>query len=453
MSNIELFAHQKVTAEFLTRTPKAFITSDPGTGKTLSALEGFRKTKTNKKMLVIAPLSIMQPSWGADISKFTDFSYVIAHGDRYKRVAAIESDADIVITNHDAVKWIAKNPEMMSQFSHIVIDEFPAFKNRTSQRSKALKLLVKNVEHIWMMSGTPNSNTILDIWYPAFLLDGGRRLGSKFWQFRSQVCEPVQVGPSIQHIQWQDKEGIENDIADLLRDITIRFEFEECIDIPEHSTHNMTLPMPGWLKQKYEQFINESYLETEDGVLTAIHAGARVKKALQLLSGAVYDKDKNIVKVHEDRYKLIIDLISEREHCVVAFNFRHEREHLTALAEKAGMTYAVIDGSVPTSKRTECIEKFQAGEIKVIFAHPQSAGHGLTLTRGTSTIWASPTYNAEHYHQFNKRIYRAGQTRKTETLRIAYEDSKELEVYERLDGKLHRMEDLLNLFQQYSRTA
>jgi SNF2 family DNA or RNA helicase len=450
---MELYAHQRITADFLARTPKAFVTSDPGTGKTASALEGYRKTTTGKKMLVIAPLSIMQPSWGADISRFTEFSYVIAHGDRYKRIHALGSNTDIVITNHDAVKWIAEKPELLAEFSHLVIDEFPAFKNRTSQRSKALKKITSIIPHIWMMSGTPNSNTILDIWYPAFLLDGGRRLGSKFWQFRSQVCEPIQVGPSIAHIQWQDKEGIENDVADLLKDITIRFQFEECIDIPAHSAHTITLPMPRWLNQKYEQFINESYLETEDGPITAINAGVRVKKALQLLSGAIYDNEGGIVKVHDDRYKLIIDLINERQQCIVAFNFRHEREHLTSLADKAGISYGIIDGSVPNKKRTECVEKFQAGELKVIFAHPQSAGHGLTLTRGTSTIWASPTYNAEHYQQFNRRIYRAGQTRKTETIRVAYEGSKEIEVYERLDGKLHRMEDLLNLFQQYSKTA
>jgi len=449
---MELYSHQRVTADFLARTPRAFVTSDPGTGKTASALEGYRKTKT-QKMLVLAPLSILGPSWAEDIEKFTSFSYNIAHGNPEKRMAVLKSGVDIVITNHDAVKWIAKNPKILEGYSHLVIDEFTAYKNRTSQRSKALKIITNAIENVWMMSGTPNSNTILDIWYPAFLLDRGQRLGRIFWQFRSQVCEPVQVGPKITHVQWRDKVGIEADVADLLKDITIRFKFEDCIDIPEHKISTMTLEMPGWLEKQYNHFIKHAYMETESGVLTAPHAGALAKKALQILSGAVYNNDGSVLKVHDERYRMIMDLINEREQCLVAFNYRHEKEQLSTLAEKYGFTYAVIDGSVSRTRRQEIVTAFQNGELKVIFAHPKTASHGLTLTRGTTTIWASPTYDAELYQQFIKRIYRAGQKRKTETIRIAYANSKEVEVYQKLDGKILRMDDLLELFQLFSQAA
>lgn len=449
---MELYAHQRVTADFLARTPRAFVTSDPGTGKTASALEGYRKKKEGK-MLVLAPLSILGPSWGEDIEKFTQFSYNIAHGNPDKRVAIMESGVNVVISNHDAVKWIAKNPKVLDQFSHLVIDEFTAFKNRTSQRSKALKVITSRIPNVWMMSGTPNSNTILDIWYPAFLLDNGQRLGRTYWQFRSQVCEPVQVGPQITHIKWQDKPGIEADVADLLKDITIRFKFEDCIDIPEHKVSTLTLEMPKWLDDQYNHFLKHAYLETESGVLTAPHAGALAKKALQILSGAVYNSDGTAMRVHEERYDLITSLVAEREQCLVAFNYTHEKLALCEKAEKAGFTYAVIDGSVPRKKRQEIVTAFQAGEIKVIYAHPQTASHGLTLTRGTTTIWASPTYNAEWYQQFIKRIYRAGQKRKTETIRIAYGKSKEIDVYQKLDGKILRMDDLLDLFQLFSQAA
>lgn len=428
---------------------KGYVSITGNTGKTASSLEGYRRTRQGK-LLVIAPLSILKPSWGDDIEKFTQFNYGIAHGTPEKRRRVLTGNYDIVVTNTDAVKWIAKHPEDLEGFSHLVIDEFTAFKNRESQRSKALAVLTRAIPHVWMLSGTPNSNTILDIWYPAFLLDNGQRLGKKFWQFRSQVCEAVQVGPSIKHIQWRDKEGVENDVADLLRDITVRFAFEECIDIPEHAVHDMQLEMPKWLSDHYNYFLENDFLETENGVVTALHAGTRVKKALQLLSGAIYDSGGTAVKVHDERYNLVCDLIQERKQCVVAFNYRHERDQLTTLFKKQGISYGVIDGSVGTTQRTEHVTAFQAGELKVILAQPASASHGLTLTKGTTTIWCSPTYNAEHYQQFNRRIYRAGQKHKTETIRIAYAGSEEVKVYDKLDGKLERMEDLLELFQHYT---
>ena len=111
------------------------------------------------------------------------------------------------------------------------------------------------------------------------------------------------------------------------------------------------------------------------------------------------------------------------------------------------MKYAVIDGTVKDADRRRAVEQFQAGEIRAIFAHPQSAGHGLTLTRGTTTIWTSPTYNAEHYKQFNHRIYRAGQTRKTETIHIIARDTIDEKVFTKLDSKLSSMQLLLDLLE------
>lgn len=448
----KLFPHQETTATFKASHPRCFNTSDPGTGKTLASLVAYLRSKEGR-LLVLAPLSILQPSWGDDIEKYTNLSYQIAHGSEKKRKAALNSQSDVIITNHDAVKWLEKDPSLLASFSHIVVDEFTAFKNRTAQRSKALKKLTDKVKYLWMLSGTPNSNTVLDLWYPALLVDNGVRLGKRFWQFRSQVCTPVQVGPQINHVKWEDKPDATFDVFDRMKDITIRFTADECIDLPEHSVHDMLLEMPKNIAQQYKNFIEQDFVETETGVVTSIHAGARVRKALQLLSGALYDGDGVVHKVHEDRYRLVMDLIDAREQCVVAFNYRHEREALCRLAEKYGFSYGVIDGSIPNAMRTEYVSRFQTGELRVIFAHPQSASHGLTLTRGTTTIWCSPTYMAEHYQQFIRRIYRAGQTRKTETIRIAYRGSKEIDVYKKLSDKVVRMEDLLSLFHQNSRAA
>jgi SNF2 family DNA or RNA helicase len=186
-------------------------------------------------------------------------------------------------------------------------------------------------------------------------------------------------------------------------------------------------------------------LYTKQGTITAVNASARVKKLLQLVTGAVYTAEGEYKFVHQERYDLVMDLIDVRKHSLVAFNWKHERDHLIELAKSRGFEYEVIDGDVPAHKRKDIVHRYQAGQIKVLFAHPQSAGHGLTLTKATTCIWCSPTYNAEHFQQFNKRIHRAGQTKKTETILISARDTWEETVYKKLDSKLDRMENLLTV--------
>ena len=143
-----------------------------------------------------------------------------------------------------------------------------------------------------------------------------------------------------------------------------------------------------------------------------------------------------------------MQLVQERKHSLVAFNWKHERDHLVELAEKLSIKYGVIDGSTAAHKRKDIVDRMQAGQLQVVFAHPQSAGHGLTMTKATTVIWASPTYNAEHYQQFNRRIYRAGQTQRTEVIRIAAHNTWEPEVYDKLETKLGRMDELLGILNQ-----
>ena len=168
----------------------------------------------------------------------------------------------------------------------------------------------------------------------------------------------------------------------------------------------------------------------------------------------MYDEHGEAQLAHTDRYDLVTDLVEQRPHpCVVAYNWKHERQKLQGIAQKRGISFAFIDGDVPAKQRTAIVEQFQAGQIQMLACHPQAAGHGLTLTTGKTTIWCSPTYNSEHFQQLNRRIHRAGQTEKTETILIAASLTAELGVYEKLQGKLGRMEELLELFEQSTKEA
>lgn len=437
------FEHQTKTTDFILSKPGVLITSDPGTGKTRSVIDAYAKRRSGR-MLVLAPLSILEASWADDIRKFQpSISHSVAFAKN--RLKAFNSDSDIVITNHDAVKWIAKNPAVLDGFDTICIDEFTAFKNKDSQRSKAMAKVANHFEYRIAMSGTPNSNTILDIWHPTFLIDDGERLGVRFYSFRSAVCQPQFNGFAN---VWIDRPDAQEIVASALFDINIRFSLEECIDMPQQVVSTRYVTLNDKTMAAYSTLAEDSVLYTPQGTINAVHAGAKVKKLLQLCTGAVYDEHGNAQGIHAERYDLVMQLVQERKHCLVAFNWQHERNHLVELAEKQSIKYGVIDGSTPANKRKDIVDRMQAGQLQVVFAHPQSAGHGLTMTKATTVIWASPTYNAEHYQQFNRRIYRAGQTQRTEVIRIAAERTWEPDVYEKLETKLSRMDELLGILNQ-----
>ena len=436
----EPFEHQQVTTDFIKQNPRCLITSDPGTGKTRSVLDAIKNNGT--RTLVLAPLSILESSWGDDIEKFTpELTYVCAYA-KNREKAFTESNADVVITNHDAVKWIAKNYWVLCGFDTLVIDEFTAFKNKDSQRSKACRKIAESFNNRIAMSGTPNSNTITDIWHPTLIVDDGERLGHRFYSFRSSVCTSSFNGFAN---EWHDKPDAQEIVGAALSDINIRYELTDCIDMPEQSIHTMYVTLPKKIQQQYYQLSEDNVLYTGQTTINAIHAGAKVKKLLQLCTGSIYDEHGNAQGIHAERYELVMQLVAERAQSLVAFNWKHEREQLTMLADKMGIAYGVIDGTVQASKRKEIVDRLQAGQLQVVFCHPQSAGHGLTMTKAKTVIWASPTYNAEHYQQFNRRIYRAGQTDKTEVIQIAARDTWETDVYQKLDGKLEKMEELLSV--------
>jgi len=441
------YEHQAKSTAFQTDNPITFDMSDPGTGKTRAYLDGFAKRleqDPTRKALVIAPKSILEPAWAHDIIRFQpQIKYKIATATNRRK--AFSEDAQIYITNHDAVKWLKDNPWAYLGLTDLVIDESTAFKNPSAQRSKAAKSISGHFDHKVVMTGTPAPNTVTDIWNQAFILDNGERLGTSYWRFRNSVCEPIRVGPAANMVQWRDKEGSIEAVADLLADITIRNVFEECIDIPDNFTTEITFDLPFRLRKQYDILAEHALIQLAQEDITASNAAVLTGKLLQLASGSVYKNDSTAELFDTERYELIIQLIKERESCVVAYNWGHQLEELCKIADKEKITYGIINGKANDKQRQKAVEDFQDGLIKVIFAHPKSAAHGLTLTRGTTTIWASPTWSSEQYSQFNKRIYRAGQTRKTETIHITANATLEEHVYNKLQGKIDQQATLLNI--------
>lgn len=443
-------AHQKLTLKKLKQRPLLFDTSDPGTGKGYPQIVAFaeRRRKGGKCLLVLAPKSLLRAVWFNDCAKFApDLVCAIAYAEH--RAAAFAEDADVYITNVDATVWLAKQPKkFFARFDSIVLDESTSIKHMTSGRSRALKTIKKHFTYRSALSGTPNSNTILDVWNQVNFLDDGARLGDNYYAFRAAVCSPRRVAAGQGTvIRWEDNDGAAAVVYQRLADIVVRHRFQDCIDIPDTSRHVLSYQLGPAQQKAYRQMAAACVAELENATrITAVNAAAVRTKLLQIASGAVYSSPGDYQLVDRGRYELVMDLVAERRHPIVYFLWKHQRDLLVAHAEQRGLSYCVFDGSASAAEREEMEAAYQKGFYDVMFAHPKSAAHGLTLTRGTSIIWPSPTDDAEWFAQANKRQARAGQTLKTEILMVLAPGTIEQGVYDHLMDKTGRMLDLLQLF-------
>lgn len=449
-----LFDHQSQSVNFMDTRPRVLDASDPGTGKTRVQIELFKARRANGGgvALVIAPKSLLRSAWEDDFKKFSPGT-IVSVATALNREKAFATPADVYVTNTDAVNWLAKQPKkFFERFDTLIIDELSSFKHHSSGRSKAINKVKKHFKFRYGLTGTPNANSVTDLWHQMFILDDGQRLGTSYYQFRNSTQNPEQVGPQPNMLKWTDKPGAEIAVGGMIQDMVVRHKFEECIDIPANHEYSVPYHMPPKQAKLYQDFEKNAIAAVSSGkIISALNAAGVMTKLLQIASGASYSEglnDERYVSIDNARYALVADLAAQRTNSVVFFNWQHQKEHLIKEFEQQGITYVVIDGSTTDKQRKEAVDLFQQGFYRVLLAHPQSAAHGLTLTKGTATIWASPTYNLEHWLQGNRRIYRAGQTQKTETIVVLAPGTVEDKVFQRLTEKNVRQTNMLSFLQE-----
>lgn len=454
-NDLPLWAHQQKSIELMSQTERMLDFSDPGTGKTRAHLEKFAERRRNGsgKALILAPKTLLEPAWGADIKKFTpDMLYICAYAEI--RDKAFSRDVDIYITNIDAATWLVKKPakwftQTFGKDATLIIDELTAYKHRTSARSKAAKKISKYFRYRSGLTGTPNPNSVQELWHQALLIDDGQRLGTSFYNFRNSTCYPQQTGPRPEHIEWIDKPGIEEVVGYMLKDITVRHQFNDVMNVPENYTRHIAFDLAPRVLQAYWELEAFAFIELQNDSITAINAAALQSKLLQLASGAAYSEHGYAV-LDQTRYELVLDLVEERDHSLVFFNWKHQKDQLVELATSRGISHEVVDGDTPHKRRTQIVDAYQAGHFQTLFLHPATGAHGLTLTRGRTTIWSSPIFQADWLKQGIHRVYRGGQTEKTETILVEANDTIEHRVYERLFDKSTRMVNLLDILREAS---
>lgn len=439
--------------------------SDCGTGKTRSVVEFLMWVKKTKGFLpptlILGTRTILQTAWGDDIDKYSRgyLSYSVCTAN--VRREAFEKRAEIYIVNHDAVAWLCRkeNAAFADKFAGgiMVPDESTAFKNPRATRTSYAMWLAGRAAFVIPMSGTPMPQSVLDMWPQTFLADNGERLHRQFARFESELMirrEEVIFNPRTGRSKvipvWTAREGAKEQIFERINDITVRFDSERQ-NLPKCEKHFVFIDLPPKVKAEYDKLEEQLGLYCEQGTIEASTAASLRTKLLQLCTGAVYDVNGEVVKFHEQRYELVLDLAEESCQALVAFNYKHERDALREMAIKRDMKFAVVDGGTSDADRILIRDMFQDGRLNYIFAHPRAISHGITLTRGRRVIWCGPTDNGECFYQFNKRINRGGQTHENDIVMVCARGTKEPRAYDGLKMKLDEQASLNAMFAEQTK--
>lgn len=441
------FEHQRVTSDFLTMNRRAFCFNQQGTGKTASVIWAADYLMTIgkiRRVLVLCPLSIMGSAWQGDLFKFAMHrTSDIAHSrDREKRAKVIEGDAEFVIINYDGMDIVAQNIIDNGKFDLIVIDEANAYKNPSTRRWKILNKVIKPDTWVWMITGTPASQSPVDAYGLAKIINPSS-VPKFFGSFRDKVMH------KITQFKWVPKDDAVNTVHSVLQP-AIRFTKEQCLDLPEMLYIMRDVPLSMQQQKYYKQMRLDMLAVAAGEEISAVNAAAKLTKLLQISCGAVYTDTKEIVDFDcKGRMDVLKEVIDESSHKILVFApFKHSIYAISKELKKCGYTLDVVDGSVPPNKRTEIFNRFQTTDNpRILVIQPQAASHGVTLHAANTVVYWSPVMSVETYLQANARVHRAGQKNKVTIVHLQG-SPVEQKLYRMLSSKVDIHEKLVDLYNE-----
>lgn len=433
--------YQAFATDFIQDHPMAAILLDMGLGKsviTLTAIEELMHDRFEvSKVLVIAPLRVASNTWPAEIRKWDHLhglTYSVAVGTEAERKAALSAKADIYIINRENVQWLIEKSGVDFDFDMVVIDELSSFKSNQTKRFKSLVKVRPRVKRIVGLTGTPSSNGLMDLWAEFRLLDMGQRLGRYIGQYRRAYFMPDKRNGEIIY-SYKPLPGAEEAIYKRIGDITISMKSADYLKMPECVINEVPVWMEPHQKELYDELKRDMVLNLKDAEIDAANAAALSGKLLQMANGAVYDGLGEPFFIHDGKLDALEDLIegANGKPVLVAYWYRHDLDRIRARFD------------IREIKTNSDIAEWNAGNIPVAVIHPASAGHGLNLQAGGSTlIWFGLTWSLELYQQTNARLWRQGQTDTVVIHHIITRDTIDEDVMAALRKKERTQASLIN---------
>lgn len=404
--------YQERATQFIIDHTACALFLDMGLGKTVSTLTAISQLQgdylESERVLVIAPKSVAQNTWGAETGKWDHLKHLrlsIVMGTPAQRRKALETPADIYVTNRDNTKWIVDYyKDQPWPFDTLVLDESSSFKNPSSQRFKALRKVRPQISRIIELTGTPSPNGMMDLWSQMYLLDRGERLCKTLTDYRREFFMPGRHnGPVI--YEWVPRKGARERITRRIGDICLSMQASDYLEMPAVIDGGLTIALPPSEMKGYQEFEKEQLMELDGKDIEAVTAATLTNKLLQYTGGAVYDTEHDWHEVSTAKLEALHDIVdSTDEPVLIYYQYQSEKERiLQELKEYGPVTF---------KGEPDILERWNAQQIRVLMAHPASVAYGLNMQPGGHIIiWYTPTWNLELYQQANARLYRQGQTK------------------------------------------
>lgn len=407
--------YQTYAISYIESHPVAAVLLDMGLGKTVIGLTAVNDLLFDSfeahRILVIAPLRVARDTWPAELRKWDhlrDLTYAVAVGSAAERKAALMQGADITIINRENLQWLIEESGFPFEYDMVIIDELSSFKNHKSKRFKSLMKVRPRIRRIIGLTGTPSSNGLMDLWAEFKVLDMGERLGRLITQYRTNYFMPDKRNGDIIY-SYKPLPYAEDAIYRKISDITISMKSADHLKMPKQVSTTYEVYLSESERKRYEDLKQEFILRLPDGEITAANAASLTGKLCQLANGAIYADSGDIIEFHERKLDALEDIIeaANEKPLLVAYWFRHDLERIEKRLHERYIPFAKLD-------KPDSIRRWNNGEIPVALIHPASAGHGLNLQAGGSTlVWFGLTWSLELYQQTNARLWRQGQQSQT----------------------------------------
>jgi SNF2 family DNA or RNA helicase len=427
-----------------------------GAGKTASvlfALDTIDKLGDPSRTLIIAPKAVADSTWRDELEAW-DFlrgkKIVNATGlPKKKREQVVGEPHDILVINRENVKWLYGNFPV--NYDVLVYDEASRLKAgrtftknrinpktgepvpRTLSEFGVMKKMSSRFSRAIAMTGTPTQEGVLDLWGQIYILDQGERLGHTRNAFTQRWFNHNPFNYTT-----TPRPGAEEEILKKIKDIAFFIDVET--DRPEPLVIDHKIELPDAARRRYRELART--LAIEDMNIFSADAMVAAHKLIQLANGHVYDEDKEPRHMHDAKIEKLKELADCDDNLLVWYSFKSDAARIKELFPHA-VSFDEIDKPV---------QAWNSGEIKMLLAHPQNAGHGISLQYGGyKSVWYGLPWSLELYLQANKRLDRPGQTERVEIHRIIARDTIEEKIIPKLKDKGQRMNQVMEALRHVRR--
>lgn len=387
------------------------------------------------RCLVVAPKKVAEATWTSEAGKWDHLRHmriIPVLGGVQKRVRALYTQGDVWVINRENFPWLVDYYRNDWPFDMVVIDESTSFKNPQSKRFKAMKLVLSRITRRVILTGTPAPNGLEDLWAQVYMLDQGTRLGRTLTSYREAFFTQDRAYPGQQYRTYSPQDGADARIRAAVSDICVSMKAEDYLELPDYVENIVPVALDEKARKAYGKMEHEMLLEMDGQVITAGTAAVLNGKLLQLCSGAVYDADGGVVRIHDCKIEAFLEVVEQLhgEHAVVFYWFQHERDRLLEALMPSGLRVRVYRGAADE-------RAWNCGEVDILLAHPASCGYGLNLQAGGHhAVWFSyPNWALEIYQQANKRLHRQGQQHPVIAHHLVVQGGMDEEVFAALQGK------------------